>query len=63
MRGGYKMEITKSKFEEMFFSMTNKEMANKLNVSELTVRNYARKLNLRKRQGFNTKPKLKIIEG
>lgn len=56
------MDITKEQFEKMFFSMTNKEMSKKLNISTVTLNKHARKLGLRKRKSFNNKPKLKIIK-
>ena len=56
------MNITKKEFEVMYYSITNKEMAKKLNMSIPTLIKYARKLDLKKREGFNSAPRLTFVD-
>lgn len=56
------MKLTKEEFKQMYYSMTNEEMAKELKMSRVTLGNYAKKLGLKKRESFSNKPKLKIIE-
>ncbi len=55
------MNISIKIFTEKFYNMKNKDLAKELGISEKTLGSYARKLNLRKRAGYCTKPKLKLI--
>ena len=45
--------MEKKEFERLYFSMTNKKLAELLNISGKTLNTYARKLGLRKRKGYS----------
>ena len=54
--------MEKEKFKELYFSMTNKDLASKLNISIPTLMKYAKQLGFRKGRGGSKYGNKPIIE-